>query len=83
MVHSSFGQDALHILLQGPQQAHSALSRRRAVTFVVSDFLGDGYEHALRLAAARHDIVPVASSGPDKPRKPSSLRRSALPIKPP
>ena len=42
----------------------SALSRRRAVTFVVSDFLGDGYEHALRVAAARHDIVPVTVTDP-------------------
>lgn len=42
----------------------SALSRRRAVTFVVSDFLGDGYEHSLRVAAARHDIVPVTVTDP-------------------
>lgn len=42
----------------------SALSRRRAVTFVVSDFLGEGYEHALRVASARHDIVPVTVTDP-------------------
>lgn len=40
------------------------LARRRAVTFVVSDFLGDDYEHSLRVAAARHDIVPVTVSDP-------------------
>ncbi len=40
------------------------LSRRRAVTFVVSDFLSDDYEHSLRVAAARHDIVPVSVSDP-------------------
>ena len=40
------------------------LSRRRAVSFVVSDFLGNDYEHALRVAAARHDLVPVVVSDP-------------------
>jgi uncharacterized protein (DUF58 family) len=40
------------------------LSRRRAVSFVVSDFLADDYEHALRVAAARHDLVPVYVSDP-------------------
>ncbi|MBI5516422.1 MAG: DUF58 domain-containing protein [Deltaproteobacteria bacterium] len=45
-------------------EALSHLSRRRAVTFVVSDFLSDGYEHALRVAAARHDVVPVSVGDP-------------------
>jgi uncharacterized protein (DUF58 family) len=40
------------------------LTRRRAVTFVVSDFLGDDYEHSLRVAAARHDLVPVTVTDP-------------------
>lgn len=40
------------------------LSRRRAVSFVVSDFLGNDYEHALRVAAARHDLVPIFVSDP-------------------
>jgi uncharacterized protein (DUF58 family) len=40
------------------------LSRRRAVCFVVSDFLGDDYEHSLRVAAAKHDLVPVTVADP-------------------
>jgi uncharacterized protein (DUF58 family) len=40
------------------------LTRRRAVTFVVSDFLGDDYEHSLRVAAAKHDLVPVTVTDP-------------------
>ncbi len=40
------------------------LSRRRAVCFVVSDFLGDDYEHSLRVTAARHDLVPVTVTDP-------------------
>lgn len=46
------------------------LSRRRAVSFVVSDFLGNDYDHALRVAAARHDLVPVYVSDPREDKLP-------------
>jgi uncharacterized protein (DUF58 family) len=36
--------------------------RRRAVVFVVSDFLAEGYESALAVLARRHDVVPVIVS---------------------
>jgi uncharacterized protein (DUF58 family) len=35
------------------------VSRRRSVAFVLSDFFSSGYERALSLAAARHDVIPV------------------------
>ncbi len=35
------------------------VARRRSVAFVLSDFFADGYERALSLAAARHDVIPV------------------------
>ena len=35
------------------------VSRRRSVAFLLSDFFGTGYERALSLAAARHDVIPV------------------------
>jgi uncharacterized protein (DUF58 family) len=35
------------------------LSRRRSVAFLMSDFFTDGYERALSLAAARHDVIPI------------------------
>jgi uncharacterized protein (DUF58 family) len=38
--------------------------RRRAVVFVVSDFLASGYEQALAVAARRHDVIPVVVSDP-------------------
>src|SRR5437588_2488339 len=38
--------------------------RRRAVVFVVSDFLADGYESALAVLSRRHDVVPVVVSDP-------------------
>jgi uncharacterized protein (DUF58 family) len=42
------------------------IARRRAVAFLVSDFLSPpkDYEHSLRIAARRHDLVPVAVTDP-------------------
>jgi uncharacterized protein (DUF58 family) len=40
------------------------VARRRSVAFVISDFFASGYERALSLASARHDIVPVLISDP-------------------
>lgn len=37
----------------------SRAERRRAVVFVVSDFLADGWEDALGVLARRHDVVAV------------------------
>jgi uncharacterized protein (DUF58 family) len=35
------------------------VARRRSVAFILSDFFASGYERALSLAAARHDVVPL------------------------
>jgi uncharacterized protein (DUF58 family) len=42
------------------------VARRRAVAFVVSDFLApqDSYERALRITSRRHDIIPVTVTDP-------------------
>lgn len=40
------------------------VSRRRAVVFLVSDFLSTDWEHAMRVAAQRHDVVPVVIEDP-------------------
>src|SRR5260370_379211 len=37
----------------------SKVAKRRSVAFVVSDFFAEGYERALALAAAKHDVIPV------------------------
>ena len=34
------------------------VARRRSVAFVLSDFFASGYERALSLASARHDVIP-------------------------
>ena len=42
------------------------IARRRAVAFLISDFLAPppSYERALRITAGRHDLVPVAVTDP-------------------
>jgi uncharacterized protein (DUF58 family) len=42
------------------------VARRKAVAFVVSDFLApqESYERALRITSRRHDIIPVAVTDP-------------------
>ncbi|NLN94498.1 MAG: DUF58 domain-containing protein [Candidatus Hydrogenedens sp.] len=38
--------------------------RRRAVVFLVSDFMDEGYEDALRVTAKRHDVIAVSVTDP-------------------
>ncbi len=38
--------------------------KRRAVVFLVSDFLDEGFEHELRVANVRHDLIAVELSDP-------------------
>lgn len=40
------------------------IARRRSVVFFLSDFLSDGWERAMRVAAQRHELVPVVVSDP-------------------
>jgi uncharacterized protein (DUF58 family) len=42
----------------------SKVAKRRSVAFVVSDFFASGYERALALAGAKHDVIPVVLSDP-------------------
>ncbi|MCK6552508.1 DUF58 domain-containing protein [Myxococcota bacterium] len=42
----------------------SRVQKRRAVCFVLSDFLDDGFEQPLKIAMARHDIVAMRVSDP-------------------
>jgi len=38
------------------------IARKRAVVFLLSDFLADNFERALGVAARRHDLVPIVMS---------------------
>jgi uncharacterized protein (DUF58 family) len=46
------------------------VTRRKSVTFVVSDFLAAGWEPHLRMANLRHDVVPVVITDPMEERLP-------------
>lgn len=34
-------------------------TKRRSIVFLISDFQDNGYEHALRIAQRKHDLIPV------------------------
>ena len=42
----------------------NSVTRRRAVAFLVSDFMAEDYEIALRIANRRHDIIAVSVTDP-------------------
>jgi uncharacterized protein (DUF58 family) len=50
--------------LKAALEALVRVSHRRSVAFIVSDFYDAGYERALALAAAKHDVVPVVLADP-------------------
>jgi uncharacterized protein (DUF58 family) len=50
--------------LRGMLEALVGVARRRSIAFVISDFFAEGYERALALAAAKHDVVPVVLTDP-------------------
>src|SRR5262245_43509013 len=50
--------------LRGALDYLGKIARRRAVAFLVSDFLADGWNHALQVASRRHDLVPVVIGDP-------------------
>jgi len=45
--------------LKSALEALAHVARRRSVAFVVSDFFTTGYERALSLASAKHDVIPI------------------------
>ena len=42
----------------------SKITKRKAVVFLISDFLTDNYEKGLKIAARRHDLVPIIVEDP-------------------
>ncbi|MCB9524847.1 MAG: DUF58 domain-containing protein [Myxococcales bacterium] len=40
------------------------VAKRKAVVFLISDFLDDGYERALHVTARRHDLIPMTVVDP-------------------
>jgi uncharacterized protein (DUF58 family) len=56
------------------------LLRRRAVVFVVSDFLSSDYEAALAVCARRHDVIPVVVSDPIEEELPAGALSGLWPV---
>jgi uncharacterized protein (DUF58 family) len=40
------------------------VTKRQSVAFLLSDFMADGYEQALKVANRRHDLVPIVLRDP-------------------
>lgn len=57
----------------------NARVRRRAVVFVLSDFLTKGFEHSLRLSSRHHDVVAVRMLARELFDPPARLMRARLP----
>jgi len=51
--------------------ALSSVAKRKTVTFLISDFLAQGFDTALRIVARKHDLVPVAVVDPAEQELPS------------
>lgn len=52
-------EDGGHTRIAGALEHLLAVQKRRAVVFLISDFHDRGFEHPLKLAAAKHDMIPV------------------------
>ncbi|MBN1945451.1 MAG: DUF58 domain-containing protein [Bradymonadales bacterium] len=50
--------------LKQPLEFVSRVARRRSVVFLISDFLDQGFDHALSVAARRHDLIPIVLADP-------------------
>lgn len=57
--------------IQAALQFLSAVHKRRAIVFLLSDFQANGYESALRNCARRHDLVACPISDPREAELPS------------
>jgi uncharacterized protein (DUF58 family) len=52
-------------------EALGHVARRRSVAFLVSDFIAEDYERAMRIAAARHDLIPIQVIDPREEELPN------------
>ncbi len=50
--------------LRQPLDMLGKVLRRRAVAFLVSDFIAEGYEGPLRVASTKHDLIPITVVDP-------------------
>ena len=50
--------------LSGALDLLGGVAKRKSVAFLVSDFQAHGWERSLRVAAAKHDLIPVTVTDP-------------------
>jgi uncharacterized protein (DUF58 family) len=50
--------------VKGALSALGKIAKRRAVVFLISDFIDDGFEHDLRISARRHDLIALPVRDP-------------------
>ena len=48
------------------------VARRKAVSFLISDFIADGYDKALRVTNKKHDVIPISITDPRELRLPKA-----------
>ena len=46
------------------------VTRHRSVAFMISDFIADEYDHAVKVAVAKHDLIPVCVTDPREEQLP-------------
>lgn len=47
-----------------PLEYLNRITKRKAIVFMISDFMGGGYEKAITVTAKKHDLVPIVISDP-------------------
>src|SRR5512135_2255316 len=60
----SFEPTSTRTNLQSALQYLNHLQKRRAIVFLISDFMDSGYEAALRIVGRRHDLVGIVLLDP-------------------
>ncbi len=58
--------------LAGALRFFGGVARKRSVSFLISDFLAEGYEKPLRVAGRRHDLIAVRVQDPGELHLPPS-----------
>ncbi|GAK57268.1 hypothetical protein U27_04233 [Candidatus Vecturithrix granuli] len=50
--------------IQAALEYLNTMLKRKAVVFLVSDFIASGYEQALRITSRKHDVIPITITDP-------------------
>jgi uncharacterized protein (DUF58 family) len=50
--------------LKGALEFVNRVARRKVVSFLISDFLADHFDHVLNVTARRHDLIPLVLTDP-------------------